>query len=35
VVLVSAEGAALLEHGIDERGFAVVDVGDDCDIANA
>jgi len=26
-------GAGLLEHGVDERGFAVVDVGDDGDVA--
>jgi hypothetical protein len=24
----------LLEHGVDEGGFAVVDVGDDGDVAN-
>src|SRR5580692_7892358 len=34
VVLVGAKGAALLQHGVDQRGFAVVDVGDDGDIAN-
>ena len=35
VVLVGAKGAALLQHGIDQRGLAVVNVGDDGDIANA
>ncbi len=35
VVLVGAKRATLLQHGIDQRGLAVVDVGDDCDIANA
>jgi len=33
--LIGAERAALLEHGVDQRGFAVVDVRDDGDIANA
>ena len=28
-----AEGAGLPEHGVDERGLAVVDVGDDRDVA--
>ena len=32
-VLVGAEGAGLPEHGVDERGLAVVDVGDDRDVA--
>ena len=32
--LVGAEDAALAEHGVDERGLAVVDVGDNGDIAN-
>ena len=32
-VLVGAEGAGLPEHGVDERGLAVVDVGDDGDVA--
>ena len=35
VMLVGAKGAALLQHGVDQRGLAVVDVGDDGDIANA
>ena len=35
VVLVGAKGAALLQHGVDQRGLAVVDVRDDGDIANA
>ena len=33
-VLVGAEGAGLPEHGIDEGGLAVVDVGNDGDIAD-
>ena len=32
--LVGAEGAALVEHGVHQRGLAVVDVRDDGDIAN-
>ena len=32
-VLVGAEGAGLPEHGVDERRLAVVDVGDDGDVA--
>ena len=32
--LVVAEGAALAEHGVNQRGLAVVHVGDDGDIAN-
>src|ERR1700739_4272785 len=32
--LIGAENAALAQHGIDKRGFAVVDVGNDGDIAN-
>ena len=35
VVFVGTECAALIEHGVDQRGFAVVDVRDDGDIANA
>ena len=31
--LVGAEGAGLPKHGVDERGLAVVDVGDDGDVA--
>src|SRR5713226_3028354 len=31
---VGAEDAGLTEHGVDEGGFAVVDVGDDGDVAN-
>ncbi len=34
-VLVGAEGAALAQHGVNQRGLAVVHVGDDGDIANA
>ena len=33
-VLVGAEDAGLVEHGVDQRGLAVVDVGDNGDIAN-
>ncbi len=33
-MLVGAEGAALAQHLVDERGFAMVDVGDNGDIAN-
>ena len=32
--LIGAENSALAEHGVDERGLAVVHVGDDGDIAN-
>ena len=32
-LLVGAEGAALAEQGVHERGLAVVDVGDDGDVA--
>ena len=32
--LVGAEDAALAEHGVDERGLAMVDVSDDGDIAD-
>ena len=32
--LVGAEGAGLAQHGVDERGLAVVDVGDDGDVAD-
>ena len=32
--LVGAEDSALAQHGVDQRGFAVVDVRDDGDIAN-
>jgi hypothetical protein len=32
--LIAAKDAALAEHGVDKRGFAVVHVGDDGDIAN-
>ena len=31
--LIGAKDAALAKHGVDESGFAVVDVGDDSDIA--
>ena len=30
--LVGAEGAALAQHGVDQRGLAMVDVGDDGDV---
>ena len=33
-VLVGAERAGLAEHGVDERGLAMVDVGDDGDVAD-
>ena len=33
-LLVGAEGAALAEHGVHQRGLAMIDVGDDGDIAN-
>ena len=33
-VLAFAEDAALLEHGVHQRGLAVVDVGDDGDVAD-
>ena len=32
-LLIGAESAGLAEHGVHERGFAMVDVGDDGDIA--
>ena len=32
--LIGAENAALPEHGVDQSGFAVVNVGDDGDVAN-
>ena len=32
-LLVGAEGAGLAQHGVNESGFAVVDMGDDGDIA--
>ncbi len=35
VVLVGAKCSALLQHGVNQRGLAVVNVGDDGDIANA
>ena len=33
MVLVGAERAALLQHGVNQRGLTVVDVGDDSDVA--
>jgi hypothetical protein len=33
MVLVRTERAALLKHGVHQRGLTVVDVGDDSDIA--
>jgi len=35
VMLVGAERAALLQHGVNQRGLAVVNVRDDGDVANA
>jgi len=35
VLLMGAEDAALIEHGVDESGLAMVDVSDDGDIADA
>jgi hypothetical protein len=32
--LVRAERAALVQHRVDERGLAVIDVGDDGDVAD-
>ncbi len=32
--LVGAKGAALMKKGVDERGLAVVDVGDDGDVTS-
>ena len=32
-LLVGAEDAGLVQHGVDQRGLAVVDVGDDGDVA--
>ena len=34
-VLVGAKSAALPEHGVNQGGLTVVDMGDDCDIADA
>ena len=34
VFFVGAEDAALIEHGIDEGGLAVIDVRDDGDVSN-
>ena len=33
-LLVGAEDAALMQHGVDQRRLAVIDVGDDGDVAN-
>ena len=33
--LIGAEGATLPEHGVDQRGLAVVNVGDDGDVADS
>ena len=33
-IFIGTECAALSQHGIDQRSFAVVDMGDDGDIAN-
>jgi hypothetical protein len=35
MMFVGAKRAALLQHGVNQRGLAVVNVRDDCDIANA
>jgi hypothetical protein len=35
MVFVGTKGAALLQHGVDQRGLAVVNVRDDGDVANA
>jgi hypothetical protein len=32
---IGAEGAALAQHGVHQRGFSVINVRDNCDIANA
>ena len=32
--LIGAEGAGLTQHGVDERGLAVIDVRDDGDVAD-
>ena len=32
-VLVRTEGARLPEHGVDQRRFSVIDVGDDCNVS--
>ena len=32
--LIGAKYAALAQHGVNERGLSVIDVGDNCDIAN-
>jgi hypothetical protein len=34
-MFIGAERAALLQHSVDQRGLAVVDVCDDGDITNA
>jgi hypothetical protein len=34
-MLVGAKGAALLQHGVNQRGLAVVHVRDNGDVANA
>jgi hypothetical protein len=33
LVFVGRKGAALPEHGINECGLAMVNVGDDCDVS--
>jgi hypothetical protein len=33
-MFVGAKRAALLQHGVNQRGLTVVDVGNNCDIAN-
>jgi hypothetical protein len=35
VLFIDAEDAALVEHGVDERGLTMIYVGDDGDVANA
>jgi hypothetical protein len=32
-LLISAERAGLLQHGVDQRGLAMVDMGDNSDVA--
>jgi hypothetical protein len=33
-VLICAKGTTLAQHGVHQRGFSVVDVRDNCDIAD-
>jgi len=34
VLLMGSENAALVEHGVDQGGLAMIHVGDDSDVAN-